>query len=120
MSIFERIYCLRHNLNDRPLCKKCGKRPVAGFMPFKDIYCEYCSGECQRHSEECIRKSLECKKRKYGEDNITNAKKAHATRIAKYGTHHPKDYANKVKKTKLERHGNENYTNVEKIKKTIT
>lgn len=119
VSIFERIYCLRHNLDDRPLCKKCNKRPVAGFMPFKDMYCEYCSGECQRHSEECIRKGLECKKKKYGEDNITNAKKAYATRMAKYGTFHPKDQISKVKKTKLERHGNENYVNVEKMQQTI-
>jgi hypothetical protein len=32
------------------------------------------------------------KEKKYGKENITNAKKAHKTRIGKYGSHHPKDY----------------------------
>lgn len=41
------------------------------------------------------------------------------TRLAKYGSHHPSDYASKVKATKLRNHGDENYTNAEKQKQTM-
>ena len=45
--------------------------------------------------------------------------KAKQTRIRKYGSYHPSDYSLKVKATKLERYGDENYVNIDKIKQTV-
>lgn len=38
ISIFERLYCLLHGLDDRPLCIECKKNHVSGFMPYKNEY----------------------------------------------------------------------------------
>jgi hypothetical protein len=46
ISIFERIYCLEHDLDDRPLCKTCGKMPVSGFNKQLNMYGDYCSQTC--------------------------------------------------------------------------
>ena len=119
ISIFERIYCLMHNLDDRPLCKYCKIKRVAGFNKQLNTYGDYCSQACQRKSPECIAKQLKSKAQKYGKDNITNAKKACQTRIEKYGSHHPTNFSDKVKTTKLKNHGNENFVNVEKQKQTV-
>lgn len=119
VSFFERIYCLEHNLDDRPMCKECKTKHVAGFIPCKNAYCEYCCQQCERHSSIQAQKGLETKKQKYGKDNITNNKKAYKTRLDKYGSYHSKDYASKVKATKKRRHGDENYINVEKMKQTV-
>lgn len=119
ISIFERLYCLEHNLDDRPLCMTCGRKRVAGFFAPKNKYGEYCSSYCQRRSPLCVQHGIQTKKKKYGEDDYLCWKKAHSTRIAKYGSHHPKDYAQKVKATKLKNHGNENYVNTQKMHSTI-
>lgn len=119
ISMFERLYCLENDLNDRPMCKVCGKKHVAGFVKHENKYCDYCSQACQRMSPECIAKQFATKEKKYGKDNITNAKKAHKTRISKYGSHHPDDYVKKVKSTKMKNYGDENYVNVDKAKATV-
>ena len=119
ISIFERLYCLQHNLSDRPLCIECHRKYVAGFSKTMQSYASYCSQQCQNHSSIQVRKGLETKKLKYGADNVVNQKKAHQTRIKKYGSHHAKDFSAKVKRTKLKRHGDENYVNSEKFKTTI-
>lgn len=118
VSIFERIYCLEHGLDDRPMCKECNEKHV-GFMIHKNAYCDYCSQYCQKHSSIPAYKGIQTKKQKYGEDNVVNQKKAHETRMSKYGSHHPKDYAKKVKATKKKNHGDENYVNAEKMKQTV-
>lgn len=119
VSIFERIYCLKNNLDDRPMCIECNVKHVSGFASSKNCYSEYCSQDCQRHSSIQIQRGLKKKREIYGEDDPNNSKKAHQTRIDKYGSHHPKDYPAKVKATKLKKHGNENYVNVEKIRATV-
>ena len=119
ISIFERIYCLEHGLDDRPLCKTCGKMPVSGFNKQLNIYGDYCSQTCQRKSPICKEKQLKTCELKYGKGNGRNKNKAKQTRIRKYGSHHPSDYSFKVKATKLERYGDENYVNVDKIKQTV-
>ena len=85
-------------------------------MPYKNEYSQYCSQNCQKHSSIQAYRGIETRKKKYGENNCNNFKKAHLTRVLKYGSHHPKDFPEKVKNTKKKNHGNENYTNVEKIK----
>ncbi len=119
ISIFERIFCLMHGLDDRPLCRECGKNHVSIFNKQKNIYGEFCSQKCERHSSSCMRKGVETKRLLYGDDNITNQKKARQTRLSKFGSYHPKDFSEKVKTTKLKNHGDENYVNVEKIKHTV-
>lgn len=119
VSMFERLYCLKHNLNDRPMCKACGKRLVAGFNKQKNQYSEFCSQYCERHSSECAQKGMQTKRRIYGDDNIVNQKKAYQTRIDKYGSYNPKDFLKKIRKTKKDKYGNEKYVNVEKIKQTV-
>ena len=119
VSIFERIYCIKHQLDDRPLCIECHINHCAGFVIHQDKYADYCSQNCQKHSSIQAQKGIETKKIKYGEDNITNNKKARQTRIDRYGSYHSNDYASKVKATKKRRYGDENYTNVEKMKQTV-
>ena len=119
ISLSERIYCLLHDLDDRPLCIECHKNKVAGFDKRKNCYADYCSQYCQKHSSIQAKRGLETKKKIYGEDNVTNKIKARQTRIEKYGSYSPSDYSQKVKATKKERYGDENYVNVEKQKKTI-
>ena len=87
ISIFERIFCLMHGLDDRPLCRECGKNHVSGFNKQKNIYGEFCSQKCERHSSACMRKGVETKRLLYGDDNITNQKKARQTRLSKFGSY---------------------------------
>lgn len=119
ISIFERIYFLDNDLDDRPLCIQCKQKHVSGFMPYKNEYSQYCSHDCQCHSSIQAKRALEKKRQIYGEDNITNSKKAYKTRIEKYGTYHPESFVEKTKATKKRNHGDENYVNVTKIKETI-
>ena len=119
ISIFERLYCLEHGLDDRPMCKLCGKKHVAGFFAPKNKYGEYCSSYCQRRSPLCVQHGIQTKKDKYGEEDYMHWKKAHETRVSRYGSHHPKDYPQKVKATKLKNYGDENFVNVEKIHQTV-
>lgn len=119
ISIFERLYCLQHNYDDRPLCKHCRQKAVSGFMAYENKYSEYCSWLCQIRSDDCKRKAKLTRIERYGIGNTTNAKKGHQTRIEKYGSHHPQDYPKKVKATKLKNYGDENFVNVDKIKQTV-
>ena len=41
ISLSERIYCLLHDLDDRPLCIECHKNKVAGFDKRKNCYADY-------------------------------------------------------------------------------
>lgn len=119
ISIFERIYCLRHDLDDRPMCKNCNKKHVAGFMPYNDAYSDYCSQYCQKHSSICSEKRNKTRIEKYGVGCKSIYKKSKETRLKRYKSFHPKSFVLKTKATKLERYGNENYVNVEKQKQTI-
>lgn len=119
ISIFERIYCLLHGLSDRPLCKTCNKKPVAGFMPYNNAYADYCSHACQTHSPICIAKQQQTKTCKYGAGRKAIYDKASKTRHEKYGKHHPDSFVMKSRATKKRKYGNEKYVNVEKIKQTV-
>lgn len=88
-------------------------------MPYKNEYSQYCSHDCQKHSSIQANRGIATKIKKYGENNINNFKKAHLTRVSKYGSYHPKDFPDKVKSTKKKKYGNENYVNVEKMKQTV-
>ena len=119
ISIFERLYCLEHNYDDRPICKHCKEKHVSGFMPYENRYSEYCSWLCQIRSDNCRQKAKVTRIKRYGVGNMTNAKKAKKTRLEKYGSYHPDDFPIKTKQTKFKNHGDENFVNVEKIKQTV-
>lgn len=119
ISIFERLYCLENGIDDRPLCIECKTNRVMAFMPYKNMYAQYCCHECQRHSSIQVERGLKTKIKKYGKGNSTNNKKARVTRLSKYGSYHPNDFSSKVKATKKKNHGDENYVNAEKMKSTV-
>ena len=84
-------------------CATCGKTFNTGKHKEK----LNCSPDCLKiyqdlHKEERIKKSKEAVKEKYGIDHISQLP----------------DFAKKVKQTKLENHGDENYNNRDKAKET--
>lgn len=90
--------------NDIKKCKFCSNDTK--FISIFEGYKFFCSHQCSVSTEE------------YKMLNLTNHKKS---LLEKYGVEHSSQisgYANRVKKTKLERYGDENYVNIEKAKKT--
>lgn len=89
----ERLYCLYNKITKQPKCKYCDKE-----VSFDNVLVGYHS-ICK--SRDCINKKTN---ETYNEKYIDGRKS--------------KDIINKVKQTKLERYGSENYNNIEKIKQT--
>jgi hypothetical protein len=118
ISIFERLYCLEHNLDDRPKCKKCNHEYVNGFDKVKNEYRKWCSPKCQASDISCINKVKQTKLKLYCDENFNGKIQAKQTRFKKYGQYHDHDFSEKVKKTKLKHFGNENFVNIEKCKQT--
>lgn len=120
ISIFERLFCLRHNLDDRPKCKQCKSEYVSRFIKKTNSYSKWCSAKCQASDPECIKASKSTRKLKYGNCNFNNSDKSKTTRFKNNnGSWHSKDFATKVKETKKRNHGVENYVNVGKAKLTL-
>lgn len=128
-SIKETLYRIKYNIEERPVCPKCGK-PVkfgAGFNM-------YCSRNCAINQEK-IKKSI---KEKYGVDNISQLdyvkQRKIETTMKHYGVTNPyclskcvnksketrklhKDkWINKIKKTNLEKYEVENVAQNKLIK----
>jgi hypothetical protein len=118
ISLYERLYCIEHNLTDRPLCKHCGSNYVCNFNRKTNDYGNWCSPKCQASDKTCIEKSKKTKLNKYGNENYTNTEKSKITRNDKYGSYSPNDFSDKIKQTKIKKYGDKNYVNVEKSKKT--
>lgn len=120
ISIFERLFCLEYDLDDRPKCKQCKSNYVSRFIKKTNSYSKWCSPKCQASDLECIEASKETRKLKYGNSNFNNSKKSKSTRLKNNGgTWHAKDFATKVKETKKRNHGDENYVNTDKAKLTL-
>lgn len=81
ISIFERIYCIEHNLSDRPLCIHCHTNYVCSFDKVANQYRKWCSARCQASDGSCIRKSKMTRKSKYGDENFANVEKSKQTRL---------------------------------------
>ena len=94
-SFAEKIYIIKNDIKERPKCY-CGNE--LKWKSNKEGYLQYCSSLCQRKSPERIKQIKELW------ENKTAEEKTYLT--------------NKVKKTKLERYGNENYNNPKKISET--
>ena len=128
-SIKETLYRIKHNIEDRPKCIKCGK-PIKFGQGFN----KYCSRSCAINQEK-IKKSI---KEKYGVDNISQLdyvkKRKIETTMKHYGVTNPyclskcinksretrklyKDkWINNIKKTNLEKYGVENVAQNQSIK----
>jgi hypothetical protein len=118
ISLFERLYCIEHDLSDRPKCNNCNTNYVCNFNRQTNEYSKWCSPKCQASDKECIKKSKQTKLSKYGNENFSNIEKSRETRKLKYGSYSPTDYSKKVKQSKLKHYGDENYNNKEKMKDT--
>lgn len=120
VSFFERIYCIRHGLNDRPRCRTCGVNYVCGFDTAKGEYRKWCCPKCQASDHECVGKSKKTRLLKYGDENYNNIEQSKQTRFAENGgSWHADGFGDKVKKSKAERHGDPNWNNPEKHGKTV-
>lgn len=120
ISILERLYCIEHDLSDRPKCKMCDERYVMRFIKEKNEYSKWCCPSCQASDPECIASSKRTRKEKYGDENFNNTAQARETRIEKNGgSYHAEDFVSKLKSTKKRNHGDENYVNSEKARETI-
>lgn len=124
-SLKETIYRIKHNIEDRPVCKGCGGKVkfVGGTRGFN----KYCSRKCcaihdNNFSKEYVKEKIRqtCLER-YGVVNgggsDTAIKKIKATKLKHYGD---EKFVNptKAKQTKLEKYGDENYNNIKQNKQT--
>lgn len=130
------IYHYVNNITEIPRCY-CGK--FNNFRSSNLGYRKTCSFICSNSSEDKKNKINKVKFEKYGDENYNNSEKvmitklekygdktfnnrekASVTNIEKYGYKSPmknEDVIKRGKVTKFNNHGNENYNNIEKIKK---
>lgn len=99
-----------------PKCETCGD--LVNFK--RGVPNRYCSIKCRpgTWNQDKVRKTV---KDRYGVDNVMdvkNVKNKHKKSIIKTWKNNKKSIIKKVKKTKLDRYGNENYTNEVKKKET--
>jgi len=120
VSIFERIYCLEHELSDRPFCKKCGKNRVNRFIISDKVYGKWCSPTCQASDPDCIAAAKKTCEKLYGDANYNGIEKSRQTRLGKNnGNWHADDFGDKVKARKVANGHDENWNNTEKCSETI-
>ena len=98
-SFMARLYCLKHNIDSIPLCPTCHQRPIR--LDSSGLY-DHCSRRCSTLDKNVQKKLQDTCLRKY---NVSHAQKS-------------KEIQDKIKRTKLERYGDENYNNKEKAKST--
>jgi hypothetical protein len=143
ISWMEKIYRYINNIIELPTCKNCDK-PV-NFYRFSTGYRDFCSNKCHLTSKQTKEKRQKTKIDKYGDENYNNREKYKETNLKRYGKTHPmKNKINvinrennniikygakypivnnhgivqKIKETKKNKYGDENYNNREKCKET--
>lgn len=129
-TIREKVYLYRHNLEDVPKCKECGKR-----LEFHGSYTTFCSIRCVRNNKDVQEKMKATTLKKYGVENPSQCseikqkkinthlknygtvnnfcndkikEKAHNTIKERYGVNYPlesKDIHKKVRQSNKERYG---------------
>uniref|UniRef100_A0A6C0JW51 DUF7487 domain-containing protein n=1 Tax=viral metagenome TaxID=1070528 RepID=A0A6C0JW51_9ZZZZ len=110
----ERIYHIINGLSTIPICKTCQSNTV-NFNTFNDGYYDYCSKYCSTQSDE---RNL---KIKTNNDYSKLQEKLKESNLKKYGVEYyfqTQESVGKIKKTKLDRYGNEKYNNIDKAKQT--
>ena len=118
----EKIWFYYHNLNELPKCCGCGINvPFSGR--FDRGYQKFCSLKCANDNGNLIEKVKKTNQIKYGVDFYTESNdfmsKGRQTKMERYGDENYNN-VNKIKNTKKERYNNENYNNISKMKKTST
>ena len=51
IDLSARLYCLEHNISERPLCESCAKNPVS-WLSKKRKFARYCSARCREDNPE--------------------------------------------------------------------
>lgn len=96
----EKLYMYKMNMSEPHKCPVCGK--YTRFINYTVGYAEHCSSRCSNSDPDKL-------------------KTQHGTMMKRYGVTSPsqlQDYSMKVKQTKLERYGDENYSNRDKARET--
>ena len=118
---YSKLYSYIYDLESPPKCKNNECKNTLKFKNFRIGYYDYCSISCRNKDKLLIKKTKETNINKYGVDNPMKInlikEKIRKTKFEKYGD---ENYNNqkKSKKTKLEKYGDENYNNRIKNKKT--
>ena len=136
----ERIYLFVHKCE--PSYCRCGKK--LKLRSFVRGYGEFCSIKCMANSTECIMKRKETKLKRHGDEHYNNREKFKDTNKERFGVEFPQqnreinqkrentcverfggnspacslEVQDKIRVTKYIRHGDENYVNIEKHKRT--
>ena len=126
-TIRERLYWLRHNLHQYPLCKQCGKEVTSKQFLINvkgNGYRDFCSKSCARQSDEFKARTESKMLETYGVthtfklESVQNKRKE--TNIAKYGRSHPHPWGSDTfNKNIIDKYGSvENY--IQQNKTTIS
>ena len=136
-SIFETIFRIKHNIEVRPKCAYCGGDVLfigKNSKPYQKYCCRTCLSNdnvqkikdkygttCTLTLDNIKEKSIDTLQKHYGEGVTHNwkAKEVHKKCVETTNTKHTREEINeRVRKTKLDRYGDERYVNVEKVKQT--
>ena len=118
----EVIFCLKHNIFERPVCPTCGKN--LKFLKSKDNYQHHCSRACASSDPIVRKKFISTIISKYSsyENFIKKCRqKGKLTCLQKYNSESylgTDECIRKSKETKLKRYGSPTYSNPEKATKT--
>lgn len=110
LSFAEKMYWYFNNINEHPVCIKCGK--LTHFINKTKGYHRFCSSKCAHSSKEIIDKMKATNLERYGcecsQGNKQIRQKAIQNNLKKYGVRYPaqnKEVYQKVKDTNLKRYG---------------
>ena len=114
-SFAERLYCIKNDITAVKMCPVCNMHALK-FSTSSGKYRTTCSRDCSRKNPIRIEKAkITWENNNSVQQMIENSRK---TRIKKFGQWCPKDFSARVKHTKKEKYGNENYINLNKIIQT--
>lgn len=117
ISFQERVYCIEHDLSERPICKHCGINHVY-FRKDENRFRDFCSSACSKSSTQVKNRRADTLERLYGSRNFNNVEKSRQTRRLNNGSWHARDFLTKRKATMVEKYGVDNWNNPEKTKRT--
>ena len=136
-SIFETIFRIKNNIEVRPKCAYCGGDVLfigKNSKPYQKYCCRTCLSNdnvqkikdkygtiCTLTLDNIKEKSIDTLQKHYGEGVTHNwkAKEVHKKCVETTNTKHTREEINeRVRKTKMDRYGDEMYVNVEKVKQT--
>ena len=105
-SFREKLYLYINNLDERPVCKLCGK--TVSFRGTNKGYSQYCGYQCVYASKDVTEKAKQTRLEKYGDPNYNNREKHKVTCLEKYGVENPfasDTCKQKIKQILIDRYG---------------